>query len=216
MFYSFGVIPVIEIDSDDNAVPLAESLCEAGLPIMEVTLRTEAALESIRRISQKVPKLLLGAGTVIDREQAKATQDAGAQFIVSPGLDEELVIWCQKNSIPTLPGAVTPTEIMRGIKLGVNLLKFFPAETLGGLKALNAISDPFPQVRFVPTGGVRAENLAEYLQVDKVYAVGGSWMAKRQMIAEHKFDEIVRLSKQAGDIVKKIHRKNLKDKIQSK
>lgn len=216
MIYSFGVIPVIEIDSEDNAVPLADALCEAGLPIMEVTLRTEAALKSIRLISQKFPKLLLGAGTVIDREQAKAAQDTGAQFIVSPGLDEELVIWCRKNSIPTLPGAVTPTEIMCGIKLGINIVKFFPAESLGGLKAVKAISDPFPQIRFIPSGGVKADNLAGYLQTDKVYAVGGSWMAKRQMIVEHKFDEIVRLAKQASDIVKKIHRKDWKGKIQSK
>ncbi len=195
---------MIEIDSEDNAVPLAESLCEAGLPIMEVTLRTKAALESIRRISQMVPKLLLGAGTVIDREQAKAALDAGAQFIVSPGLDKGIVNWCQKNDIPALPGAVTPTEIMCALNLGLNFLKFFPAEALGGLKAVKAISDPFPQVRFIPSGGIRPDNLAEYLQDDKIQAVGGSWMAKRQMIADHGFGEIIRISQEASEIVKKI------------
>jgi 2-dehydro-3-deoxyphosphogluconate aldolase/(4S)-4-hydroxy-2-oxoglutarate aldolase len=202
--YSLGVIPIIEIESADLAVPLAESLCEAGLPIIEVTLRTDAALESIRRIAQSMPKMLLGAGTVINREQAQAAHEAGAQFIVSPGLDEKVVIWGQKNDVPILPGAVTPTEIMLAMSLGLNLLKFFPAEALGGLKAIKAISDPFPQVRFIPTGGVKAGNLAEYLQTDKIHAVGGSWMAKRQMIIERKFDEINRLAKEARGIVKQV------------
>ncbi len=204
LFYSLGVIPVIEIDSADLAVPLAESLCEAGLPVLEVTLRTEAALESIRNIVKKLPDVLLGAGTVINREQAQSASEAGARFIVSPGLNEEVVTWGQKNELPILPGAVTPTEIMHGLNLGLNLLKFFPAEALGGLKAIKAISDPFPQVRFIPSGGVHADNLAEYLRADKIHAVGGSWMAKRQMIAERRFDEIIRLAKEARDIVNQV------------
>jgi 2-dehydro-3-deoxyphosphogluconate aldolase / (4S)-4-hydroxy-2-oxoglutarate aldolase len=203
-FYSVGVIPVLEIDSVDHAVPLAESLLAGGLPVAEVTFRTEAALESIRVIARNAPDVIVGAGTVINREQAKVARDAGAQFLVSLGMADEVIIWANENQIPILPGAVTPSEIIRGINLGLSILKFFPAETMGGLKAINAISDPFPQLRFIPTGGIRLHNFAEYLQMKKVHAVGGSWMAKRQMIADGKFDEITHMAKQARDVVKQI------------
>lgn len=203
-FYKTGVIPVLEIDSAERAQPLAEALWAGGLPVTEITLRTEAALESIRVIARKVPDVMVGAGTVITWEQAKAARDAGAQFLVSPGMVEQVVIWAQENQIPILAGAVTPTEMIRAINLGLNILKFFPAETVGGLKAIKAMSDPFPQLRFIPTGGIRLENLTEYLQMEKVHSVGGSWMAKRQMIAGGKFDEITRLAKEASEIVKEI------------
>ena len=203
-FHHVGVIPVLEIDSAQRARPLAESLLAGGLHVAEVTLRTDAALESIELIARDVPEVIVGAGTVINLEQAKAAREAGAQFLVSPGLVEEVVIWARMNQIPILAGAVTPTEMMRGINLGLGILKFFPAEIMGGLKAIKAISDPFPQLRFVPTGGIRLENLAEYLQMEKIHSVGGSWMAKRQMIAEGKFDEITRMAKQASDSVKQI------------
>jgi 2-dehydro-3-deoxyphosphogluconate aldolase/(4S)-4-hydroxy-2-oxoglutarate aldolase len=202
--YSLGLIPVVEIDSADMAVPLAESLYEGGLPIIEVTLRTVAALESIRQISKKVPKVLVGAGTIINPEQARMAREASAQFYVSPGLDEETVLWAQKNDLSIVPGAVTPTEIIKGLRLGLKYLKFFPAEASGGLKAIKAISDPFPDVRFIPTGGVNADNLAEYPQADKIHAAGGSWMAKRQIIKKRRFEEILRLTKEASAIVKKI------------
>jgi 2-dehydro-3-deoxyphosphogluconate aldolase / (4S)-4-hydroxy-2-oxoglutarate aldolase len=179
-------------------------LLEGGLPVAEVTLRTDAALESIRIMVREVPGILVGAGTVLNRKQAEAARDAGAQFLVSPGIVEEVVLWAQENQIPILAGAVTPTEMIQAINLGLNILKFFPAETIGGLKAIKAMSDPFPQLRFIPTGGIRLENLTEYLQMEKVHAVGGSWMAKRQMIAEGKFDEITRLAKEASGIVKNI------------
>ena len=203
-FHQIGIIPVLEIDSAQRAGLLAESLLAGGLPVAEVTLRTDAALESIELIARDVPEVIVGAGTVINLEQAKAAREAGAQFLVSPGLVEEVVIWARMNQIPILAGAVTPTEMMRGINLGLGILKFFPAEMMGGLKAIKAISDPFPQLRFVPTGGIRLENLAEYLQMEKIHSVGGSWMAKRRMIAEGKFDEITRMAKEASDVVKRI------------
>jgi 2-dehydro-3-deoxyphosphogluconate aldolase / (4S)-4-hydroxy-2-oxoglutarate aldolase len=205
-FYKTGVIPVLEIDSLNHAKPLAEALLTGGLPVAEVTLRTAAALESIRIIARDMTSVLVGAGTVINREQAKASVDAGAQFLVSPGMVEEVIVWAQENQIPILAGAVTPTEMIRGINLGLNVLKFFPAETSGGLSAIKAMAEPFPQLRFIPTGGIRLENAAEYLRNEKIHAVGGSWMAKRQMIAEGKFDEITRLTKEASNIVKQIRR----------
>ena len=205
-FHTIGIIPVIEIDSTQRAKPLAESLLMGGLPVAEVTLRTDAALESIRIIAREVRESIVGAGTVINREQAEASVEAGAQFLVSPGMVEEVVLWARENQIPMLAGALTPTEMIQGINLGLNILKFFPAETMGGLKALKALSDPFPQLRFIPTGGIRLENLADYLQMEKVHAVGGSWMAKRQMIADGRFDEITRRAKEASDVVKQIRR----------
>ena len=205
-FYKTGVIPVLEIDSALHAKPLAESLRAGGLPIAEITLRTRAALESIRLIAREIPDVIVGAGTVISREQAQAAHEAGAQFLVTPGMVEEVVVWAQEHEVPILAGAVTPTEMIRGINLGLEILKFFPAETVGGLKAVKALSDPFPRLRFIPTGGVKLENLAEYLQMEKIHAVGGSWMAKRQMIAEEKFDEITRLAKEASDVVKQIRK----------
>jgi 2-dehydro-3-deoxyphosphogluconate aldolase/(4S)-4-hydroxy-2-oxoglutarate aldolase len=203
-FYKIGVIPVLEIDSVERAKPLAEALSAGGLPVAEVTLRTDTALESIELIAREAPDIIVGAGTVINLDQAQAARDAGAQFLVSPGMVEQVVVWAQKNQIPILAGAVTPTEMIRGINLGLNILKFFPAETMGGLRAIKAISDPFPQLSFIPTGGIRVENLAEYFQTKKIHAVGGSWVAKRQMIAEGKFNEITRMAKQASDIAKQI------------
>jgi len=206
-FYKVGIIPVLEIDSALHAKPLAESLYAGGLPVAEITLRTDAALESIRVIAREATGVLVGAGTVINREQAEAACEAGAQFLVSPGMVEEVVEWAQENHVPVLAGAVTPSEMIRGLNLGLNILKFFPAETLGGLKAIKAMSDPFPQLRFIPTGGVKLENVADYLQMEKIHAVGGSWMAKRQMIADGKFDEITRMAKEASDVVKQVRRK---------
>lgn len=205
-FYKIGVIPVLEIDSALHAKPLAESLLAGGLPIAEITLRTDAALESIGVVAREVPQVIVGAGTVISREQAQAACEAGAQFLVTPGMVEEVVVWAQRNEVPILAGAVTPTEMIRGINLGLEILKFFPAETVGGLKSIKALSDPFPQLRFIPTGGVKLENLAEYLQMEKIHAVGGSWMAKRGMIAEGKFAEITRMAKEASDLVKQVRK----------
>src|SRR5512142_2117707 len=203
-FYKIGIIPVLEIDSVDRAAPLAESLLAGGLPIAEVTLRTDAALSAIKSITHNVNGVIVGAGTVINREQAMAACETGAQFLVCPGMIEEVVLWAQENKIPILAGAITPTEMICGIHLGLDILKFFPSETMGGLSAIKAMSDPFPQLRFIPTGGINMENAAQYLGHPKIHAVGGSWMAKRQMIADGKFDEITRLAKEASNLVKPI------------
>jgi 2-dehydro-3-deoxyphosphogluconate aldolase / (4S)-4-hydroxy-2-oxoglutarate aldolase len=202
--YALGTIPVLEIDNVDRAVPLTYSLLSGGLPVAEITLRTDAALDSIREITRRVSSVLVGAGTVISRDQAQAACEAGAKFLVSPGLADEVVLWAQEWYGPVVVGAVTPTEIIHALDLGLTLLKFFPAEAMGGLKTLTAISDPFPQVRFIPTGGIRQENLAEYLQAEKIHVVGGSWMAKRQAINEGRFDDITRMAKAARDVIKKI------------
>ena len=203
-FHQIGIIPVLEIDSVKQAIPLAESLLAGGLPVAEVTLRTDAALEAIGSIARGVTEVIVGAGTVLNWKQAQAAHGSGAQFLVSPGMVEEVVIWAQENEVPVLAGALTPTEMIRGINLGLDILKFFPAEILGGLNAIRAVSDPFPQLRFIPTGGIKLENAAQYLQNEKIHAVGGSWMAKRQMIAEGRFEEITRLAKQASELVRKI------------
>lgn len=206
-FHKIGIIPVLEIDSVKRALPLAESLLAGGLPIAEVTLRTNAALGAIESIARLMPGVMVGAGTVINPKQAQAAREAGAQFLVSPGMVEDVVVWAQENQIPILAGAVTPTEMICGINLGLDILKYFPAESMGGLSALRANSDPFPQLRFIPTGGIKLENAAQYLRDSKIEAVGGSWMAKRQMIADGNFEEITRMAKEASDIVKQV-RKN--------
>ena len=182
-FYKVGVIPVLEIDSVDRAVPLAESLQAGDLPIAEVTLRTEAALGAMESIARSGNGVIVGAGTVINRQQARAACEAGARFLVCPGMIEEVIHWAQENQVPVLAGAITPTEMIRGINLGLDILKFFPAETMGGVNAIKAMSDPFPQLRFIPTGGVTLENAAENSRSPKIHAVGGSWIAKRGMIA---------------------------------
>jgi 2-dehydro-3-deoxyphosphogluconate aldolase/(4S)-4-hydroxy-2-oxoglutarate aldolase len=208
-FYKIGVIPVLEIDSAQQAKPLAEALLAGDLPVAEITLRTDAALDSIRLIARGVQEVIVGAGTVLNREQAEAAREAGAQFLVSPGLIDAVVLWAQERQIPVLAGAVTPTEMIHGINLGLDILKFFPAETMGGLSAIKALSDPFPQLRFIPTGGIKFENMAHYLQNPKIHAVGGSWMAKRQMIAGGNFEEIVRLAQEASRLVKQIRGSNV-------
>jgi 2-dehydro-3-deoxyphosphogluconate aldolase/(4S)-4-hydroxy-2-oxoglutarate aldolase len=205
-FYNIGVIPVLEIDSAQHAKPLAEALLSGGLPLAEITLRTDAALDSIRIMAREANGVVVGAGTVINLEQALAACEAGAQFLVSPGMVEEVVVWAQENRVPVLAAAVTPTEMIRAINMGLRTLKFFPAQTMGGLPAIKALSDPFPQLNFIPTGGIRLENLAEYLQMKKIHAVGGSWMAKRQMIADGRFDEVRRMAKEASDVVKQLRR----------
>jgi len=203
-FYTTGVIPVLEIDDSENALPLAEALQAGGLPIAEITLRTDAAFESIRHIARGRPEVLVGAGSVIKREQAQAAVEAGAVFIVTPGMIEEVVLWAREQHVPILAGAVTPTEMIKGLNLGLDVLKFFPSETMGGLKAIKSMSDPFPGLRFIPTGGIRLENAAEYLRAPKIHAVGGSWMAKRAMIAAKNFDEIRRLAGEVSAVVKVI------------
>ncbi|WP_432709032.1 bifunctional 4-hydroxy-2-oxoglutarate aldolase/2-dehydro-3-deoxy-phosphogluconate aldolase [Pedobacter sp.] len=147
-----GIVPVVVLDKSEDAVPLAKALLAGGINFMEITLRTSCALDSIKSVSQNVEGMIVGAGTVINKDQAKAAVEAGAKFIVSPGLDEETVIWCNENNITCCPGCVTPTEIMTALEEGVSVLKFFPASVYGGVKAMKAMAGPFPEVRFIPTG----------------------------------------------------------------
>ena len=165
-------------------------------------MRTSAALESIRQVAAAAPEMLVGAGTVIDLDQAKACVEAGAKFIVSPGLNPEMVAWCMENHVPVLPGCVTPSEIMAAMRLGVDTMKFFPANVYGGLKAMKALSGPFPTVRFIPTGGVNAENLAEYVAAPYIRAVGGSWVCTKKDISAHNFEKIAQLSREARETIK--------------
>ena len=197
-----GVIPVVVLEDAANAVPLAKALLAGGINICEITFRTAAAEETIRQISLNVPDMIVGAGTVITKEQAKAATDAGAKFIVSPGSDLEVIRYAKELGVYMLPGAVTPTEVMQLIKEDVKVIKFFPAENYGGLKTIKALSAPFPNIKFVPTGGVSLSNLTAYLEFDKIAAVGGSWLCTKDLITNGKWDEITKLSKEAMDIFK--------------
>lgn len=192
-----GILPVVVMDDAKDALPTAKALLAGGVDVMEITLRTEAGLESIRQVAGDCPEMLVGAGTVRSLAQGKAAVEAGAKFIVSPGFDEELVRWCVENEIAVTPGCVTPSEITRALALGLEVLKFFPANLYGGVSGLKALAGPFPDVRFIPTGGVSAKNLAEYTGEPCVFAVGGSWMCAKADIADGKFDKITALCAEA-------------------
>lgn len=199
-----GIIPVVVLDDAAKAVPLAKALLAGGINICEITFRTAAAEESIRQIALNVPEMIVGAGTVLTKEQLKAATDAGAKFIVSPGSDLEVIRYAKELGVYMLPGAVTPTEVMQLIKEDIKVIKFFPAENYGGLKTIKALSAPFPNIKFVPTGGVSLSNLTTYLEFDKIAAVGGSWLCTKDLITNDKWDEITRLSKEAIDIFKSV------------
>ena len=199
-----GVIPVVVLEDTANAVPLAKALLAGGINICEITFRTAAAEEAIRQIALNVPDMIVGAGTVITKEQAKAATDAGAKFIVSPGSDLEVIRYAKELGVYMLPGAVTPTEVMQLIKEDIKVIKFFPAENYGGLKTIKALSAPFPNIKFVPTGGVSLSNLTAYLEFDKIAAVGGSWLCTKDLITNGKWDEITKLSKEAMDIFRTV------------
>ncbi|MCR4704405.1 MAG: bifunctional 4-hydroxy-2-oxoglutarate aldolase/2-dehydro-3-deoxy-phosphogluconate aldolase [Saccharofermentans sp.] len=197
-----GIVPVVVLDRVPDAVPLAESLLKGGIDIMEITFRTECAAECISVISKEVPDMTVGAGTVINIEQAVRAVENGAGFIVSPGLDAGIAAWTSDRGIPFIPGVVTPTEIMKAISLGIDVLKFFPADVFGGIKAIKALSAPFGQVRFLPTGGISASNLAEFAGNKAVVAVGGSWVCKKDDILNHEWDKITKLSAEAVKIIR--------------
>lgn len=172
------VIPVVVISDPSKTHGIISALLEGGIPCAEITLRTPCALEAIKYASQSFPDMFIGAGTVINADQAKAAIDAGACFIVSPGLSQGVAKVCRERGVPYVPGCVTPTEIMQALELGITTVKFFPASVYGGLSAIKALSAPFPQVKFVPTGGVSYDNVNEYLSFDKIAAIGGSFMMK--------------------------------------
>jgi 2-dehydro-3-deoxyphosphogluconate aldolase/(4S)-4-hydroxy-2-oxoglutarate aldolase len=190
---SHKVIPVVVLNNSKDALPLAKALIDGGLPVAEVTFRTDAALESIKKIAENYPEIILGAGSVSTVDQVKNATAAGAKFIVCAGFSKKVVDYCVENDIPIVPGVCTPTEIMMAQECGLNVVKFFPAEQYGGLNTIKAISAPFPKIKFVPTGGISLGNILEYLNNDKILACGGSWMVKSSLITSGKFDKIKEL-----------------------
>lgn len=200
----YGIVPVVVLNDSKDAEPLADALCEGGLACAEVTFRTEAAAESIKIMSEKHPEMLVGAGTVLTIEQVDEAVAAGAKFIVSPGLNPEVVKYCLDKNIAITPGVVTPSEMEQAIELGLNIVKFFPAEPSGGLSMIKAVSAPYTMLKFMPTGGINPGNVKEYLKSDKIFACGGSWMVKGDLVDAGNFDKIKELTKEAADIVKEI------------
>jgi 2-dehydro-3-deoxyphosphogluconate aldolase/(4S)-4-hydroxy-2-oxoglutarate aldolase len=192
-----GIVPVIALDDAKDAKPLAEALFKGGLPVAEVTFRTEAAEESIRIMAREFPDMLVGAGTVLTIEQVDRAVSAGAKFIVSPGLNPRVVFYCVGKNIPMLPGISSPSDVEAAIELGLDTVKFFPAEAAGGIEMIKAMSAPYSKMKFMPTGGITADNLKEYLDFDKIVACGGSWMVKKDLVTAGSFDKIEALTREA-------------------
>ncbi|MGI5899172.1 MAG: bifunctional 4-hydroxy-2-oxoglutarate aldolase/2-dehydro-3-deoxy-phosphogluconate aldolase [Christensenellales bacterium] len=192
-----GIVPVIKIEDVSKAVPLAKALSEGGIPCAEVTFRAAGADIAIKAISDAMPDMLVGAGTVLTTEQVDRAVAAGAKFIVSPGLNPKVVAYCNEIGVPITPGCSNASDIEQAIELGLEVVKFFPAEAVGGLKAIKALAAPYGNMKFIPTGGISAANLNEYLAFDKIIACGGSWMVNEKLINEGKFDEIKKLANEA-------------------
>lgn len=192
-----GIVPVVKLDDAKDAVPLAKALCDGGLPCAEVTFRTSAVEESIRLMSEAFPHMLIGAGTVLTTEQVDKAVNAGASFIVSPGLNPKIVSYCTKRNIPITPGCSTPSDIEQAIELGLDVVKFFPAEAAGGLPIIKAMAGPYVNMKFMPTGGINASNITSYLDFDKIIACGGSWMVKGDLIKAGEFNKITQLTREA-------------------
>lgn len=199
-----GIVPVVVLNKVEDAQPLAQALIAGGLPCAEVTFRTEAAEESIRAIAKKFPDMFVGAGTVLTVEQVDRAVGAGAKFIVSPGLNPKVVEYCLKKGYPITPGIMTPTELEVALGFGLDVVKFFPAENAGGLKMIKAMSAPYTMMKFMPTGGINATNVRDYLACDKILACGGSWMVKGDLVNAGDFAQIEKLTREAADIVKEI------------
>jgi len=196
-FQKLGIIPVVVIDDAKDAVPLAKALCEGGLPVAEVTFRTDAAEEAIRLMAEAYPEMLVGAGTVLTTEQVDRAVAAGSKFIVSPGLNPKVVKYCQEKNVPITPGTARPTDIEMALELGLDVVKFFPAEQNGGLPMIKAMAAPYTKVKFMPTGGINAKNLKSYLDFDKIIACGGSWMVPKDLVAAGDFEAIRNLTREA-------------------
>ena len=195
-----GVVPVVVLDDAKDAVPTANAMVAGGIDDMEIPFRTAAAPDCIKAVSENCPDMLVGAGTILNLEQCKLAVQMGAKFIVSPGFDAEVVSWCVENGIAVTPGCVTPTEITAAIKLGLKVVKFFPANVYGGLNAMKNLSAPFVGIKFMPTGGVNAQNLSEYISAPFIHAVGGSWVCPKADIAAGNFEKITALCKEAHDL----------------
>ncbi|MCI8506728.1 MAG: bifunctional 4-hydroxy-2-oxoglutarate aldolase/2-dehydro-3-deoxy-phosphogluconate aldolase [Lachnospiraceae bacterium] len=200
----FGVVPVVVLNDEAHAIPLAKALVEGGLPCAEVTFRTEAAEGAIRRMSEQYPDMLVGAGTVLTTKQVDRAVSAGAKFIVSPGFDPEIVDDCLEKNIPVFPGCITPSEAAQAVKRGLRVVKFFPAEQFGGVSAIKALAAPYNMLKFMPTGGVNAKNLETYLNCDKILACGGSWMVKGDLIQAGAFERIGELTRETVALVEKV------------
>lgn len=199
-----GVIPVVVINDVEDAEPLAQALCEGGLPCAEITFRTAAAEESIRKMTDTYPDMLIGAGTVLTTEQVDRAVAAGAKFIVSPGFDPEVVDYCILKKIPVFPGCITPSEVAQAVKRGLKVVKFFPAAQFGGVSTIQALAAPYVGLKFMPTGGVSAKNLTDYLQCKSIIACGGSWMVKSDLIKAGEFEKIKDMTKEAVSLVNEI------------
>lgn len=196
-FQKLGIIPVVKIDNAKDAAPLAKALCEGGLPVAEVTFRTEAAEEAIRLMVEACPDMFVGAGTVLTTEQVDRAVAAGAKFIVSPGLNPKIVKYCIEKGVPITPGTSSPTDIEQAIELGLEAVKFFPAEASGGLAKIKAMAAPYVNMMFMPTGGINQKNIISYLDFPKILACGGSWMVSEALINSGEFDEIKKLTREA-------------------
>ena len=199
-----GVVPVIAIEDAADAPKLGQALLNGGLPCAEITFRTAAAEEAITRMTAECPDVLVGAGTVMTVEQAEKAAAAGVKFVVTPGFDDDVVDWCIENNMPVTPGVVTPTEINMALKKGLNVVKFFPAEASGGVKTLKAIAAPYQGVKFIPTGGISASNLSDYLSLASVHACGGSWMVKKDLISAGEFGQISAMTREAVALAQQI------------
>ena len=198
------IVPVVVLDDAKDSENLAKALVQGVLPCAEVTFRTDAAEESIRIMCEKFPEMCVGAGTVLTTEQVDRAMGAGAKFIVSPGFDPEIVDYCLEKGITVLPGCITPSEVAQAVKRGLEVIKFFPAEQSGGLAMIKAMSAPYTTVKFMPTGGISAKNVASYLECDKIFACGGSWMVKKNLIEDQEFDKIRALTEEAVNIAKSV------------
>lgn len=196
-FSKIGIIPVIALDNVEDAAPLAKALIDGGLPCAEVTFRTAAAEESIRIMSEQFPEMLVGAGTVLTTEQVDRAVNAGAKFIVSPGLNPKIVKYCIEKGVPITPGCSNPSDVEVAIELGLDVVKFFPAEAAGGLNMIKSMAAPYTKMKFMPTGGINAKNLTNYLDFKKIIACGGSWMVNKDMIAAKDWAGITKLTREA-------------------
>ena len=196
------IVPVVKIDDVNDTLPLMKALADGGIMSAEITFRTACGPDALALAAKSCPDMLIGAGTIINKEQAEKAVSLGAAFVVGPGFSKEVAEVCRKNDVLYLPGCVTPTEVMAAIAEGLTVVKFFPAENYGGVKTIKALAGPFPQIKFMPTGGISAENIKGYFDSGKVIACGGSWMVKDSLIKAKEFDKITALSKEAMEVVK--------------
>ena len=200
ILYQVGIVPVIKMDDAAHAVPLAKALARGGLPAAEITFRSAAAADSIRAIAKNCPELFVCAGTVLTPQQAREAVDAGAKAVISPGTNLETVRWCVQNGVPVIPGCATPSEVESNMREGLELVKLFPAEVAGGVAMLKALAGPYAAMKFMPTGGVKPDNVQDYLRLANVMACGGTWIVPGELLSAERFDEIERLAREAASL----------------